>query len=180
MADDISQALTRFTQHYCQLWALRGTVPVNTEYRGIPSPCIISSNEQQVFWQPVPFGGEKNLQAVTRALGITLQPAVVDYYTTQYAADMTAMFNGRVLTLLQVWSEADFIRLQENLIGHLVMQQRQKASPTLFIATTDSEWEVISVCNLSGEVILEHPGTHKRVVLAETLADFLGMLSPIV
>jgi hypothetical protein len=55
----------------------------------------------------------------------------------------------------------DFRRVQENLIGHLVVQ-KLKLSPTLFIATLESELEVISVCNLSGEVIKETLGTAKR------------------
>ncbi|MBN9931632.1 SecY-interacting protein Syd, partial [Pantoea agglomerans] len=40
--------------------------------------------------------------------------------------------------------------------------------PTLFIATTESEQEIISLSNLSGEVILEQPGGKQRVKLAET------------
>ena len=40
--------------------------------------------------------------------------------------------------------------------------KRLKLSPTLFIATLDSELEVISVCNLSGEVIKETLGTRKE------------------
>ncbi|VTN11315.1 SecY interacting protein Syd [Raoultella terrigena] len=88
------------------------------------------------------------------------QPAH-SYYTTQFAGDMQARFAGETMTLLQAWSPDDFQRMQENLIGHLVVQKRLKLSPTLFIATLDSELDVISVCNVSGEVLKETLGTRK-------------------
>ena len=40
--------------------------------------------------------------------------------------------------------------------------------------------EVISICNQSGEVILDIVGTKKRTVLAENMAEFLEKLEPIV
>jgi SecY interacting protein Syd len=89
---------------------------------------------------------------------------------------MTATFGGKACTLLQTWSEEDYLRVQENLIGHLVMKRRLKQSPTLFIATTDSELEVISVCNLTGEVVLEQLGTEKRSLLAPDLEQFIAEL----
>ncbi len=60
-----------------------------------------------------------------------------------------------------------------------VTQKRLKLSPTLFIATLDSELDVISVCNLSGEVIKETLGTRNRDVLAPSLADFLTRIEPL-
>lgn len=57
--------------------------------------------------------------------------------------------------------------------------KRLKLSPTLFIATLDSELDVISVCNLSGEVIKETLGTRNRDVLAPSLADFLTQIEPL-
>lgn len=80
---------------------------------------------------------------------------------------------------MQVWSEDDFIRLQENLIGHLVTQRRLKLPPTQFIATLESEFDMISVCNLNGEVILETFGTTKRRVLAADTASFLSQLTAV-
>ncbi len=82
-------------------------------------------------------------------------------------------------SLLQTWSEEDFQRVQENLIGHLVVQKRLKLAPTLFIATLESERDVISVCNLSGEVIKETLGTAKRITLSPSLASFLSHLEPV-
>ena len=76
-------------------------------------------------------------------------------------------------------SEEDFQRVQENLIGHLVVQKRLKLSPTLFIATLESELDVISVCNLSGEVVKETLGTAKRLTLSPSLAGFLNQLEPV-
>ncbi|MBX4276632.1 SecY-interacting protein Syd, partial [Mycobacterium tuberculosis] len=48
-----------------------------------------------------------------------------------------------------------------------------------FIATLESELDVISVCNLSGEVVKETIGTAKRITLSPSLAAFLNHLEPV-
>ncbi|QHM72248.1 SecY-interacting protein [Mixta intestinalis] len=179
MNDQTAIALKTFTERYCQQWQQQhGHLPFSEELYGIPSPCVVENREEGVLWQPRPFDAEPQLAAVERALDLQLQPAVVDYYTTQYAGDMQAMLDQQPITLLQVWSEADFVRVQENLIGHLVMKRRLKQTPTLFIATTESDLDVISVCNLNGEVILETLGTPKRQILAPNIQTFLKNLQP--
>ena len=175
-----AQALVAFTTRYCDAWHEKNNSwPLSEELYGVPSPCIISSTDDAVFWQPQPFVGEKNLNAVERAFDIVVQPAAHAFYTTQFAGDMHAQFADEKLTLLQTWSEEDFQRVQENLIGHLVVQKRLKLSPTLFIATLESELDVISVCNLSGEVVKETLGTAKRITLSPSLAGFLNHLEPV-
>ncbi|WP_437612500.1 SecY-interacting protein [Erwinia sp. V71] len=179
--EETSQALQDFTASYCDNWQqVRGSWPVSEQLHGIASPCVVSSEESVVYWQPQPFSLAKNLDAVERALDLRIQPAVTAFYTTQFAGDMAAQIGGCRLSLVQVWSEEDFVRIQENLIGHLVMKRRLKHSPTLFIATTESELDVISVCNLSGEVILEQLGTQKRETLAPSLAEFLKSIQAVI
>ncbi|MDH2068129.1 SecY-interacting protein [Pantoea sp. GD03673] len=181
MMQQTAAALRDFTTRYCQHWLQQaGHAPASSDLYGIPSPCAIEDRDQRVLWQPQPFTLPSTLDAVERAVDIQLQPPIAAFYTTQFAGDMQARFGENSLTLLQVWSEEDFLRLQENLIGHLVMQRRLRQSPTLFIATTDSEEAIISLSNLSGEVILEQPGRKQRVVLAQSLETFLISLQPVI
>lgn len=177
MIEETTRALTEFTRKYCDSWSREcGHSPASSELLGVPSPCIQQTTADQVYWLPQPFTLAQNLEAVERAIELRLQPSVTAWYSSQFAGDMTATFGSTACTLLQTWSEEDFLRVQENLIGHLVMKRRLKQSPTLFIATTESELEVISVCNLSGEVILEQLGTQKRSVLAPDLQQFIEAL----
>lgn len=180
MMQQTAEALREFTARYVNHWQQQqGHLPASEALLGVPSPCVVSTLPDHVLWQPQPFTLPATLDAVERALDIRLQPAISAFYTTQFAGDMTATFAQRPVSLVQVWSESDFTRLQENLIGHLVMKRRLKQSPTLFIATTDSEQEVIALCNLTGEVILEQPGTKKRAVLAAGIEMFLNGLQPV-
>lgn len=181
MDNQTAEALQAFTQRYCDAWQQqRASLPRSEELYGIPSPCISATDGDAVFWQPQPFSLPANISAVERAFDIVIQQPAHSYYTTQFAGDMQARFAGETMTLLQAWSPDDFQRMQENLIGHLVVQKRLKLSPTLFIATLDSELDVISVCNVSGEVLKETLGTRRRTTLSASLASFLNQLDPVV
>ena len=180
MTQHTAAALHDFTTRYCQHWQQHtGHAPASSDLYGVPSPCALEDRDQRVLWQPQPFSLPPSLDAVGRAIDLQLQPSITAFYTTQFAGDMQARFQQRTLTLLQVWSEEDFLRLQENLIGHLLMQRRLRQSPTLFIATTDSEQEIVSLSNLNGEIVLEQPGRKQRQVLAENLEIFLKSLQPV-
>lgn len=176
---NVSDALLGFTRRYVDLWQQEtGRAPGSESLFGVASPCAQSSSDDQVFWLPKPFTPPSTLNNVERALDLQLRPEAHAFYTTQFAGDMTASYLDHDFTLVQVWSEEDFLRLQENLIGHLVTQKRLKLSPTLFLATTDSELMLISLCNLTGEVVLEQFGSKKRTILSSSLAEFLTMCSP--
>ncbi len=180
MDHDVSHALREFTQRYVELWQQeRGHAPASQALYGVPSPCIVENREDEVLWLPQPFEPAATLEKVEAALELRLQSDAHRFYTQQYAGDMSAQFGEHRLSLLQVWSEEDFIRLQENLIGHLVTQKRLKLPPTLFLATTESEMTMVSLCNVSGNVVLEQFGSDKRTLLAATLGNFLDALRPV-
>ncbi|PLR31918.1 SecY-interacting protein [Chimaeribacter coloradensis] len=175
------EALSAFTRRYADRWqAETGFAPASEALLGVPSPCVLRSSDEAVYWQAQPLARPGTLANVERALEIQLRDEIHAFYASQYAGDMDATFNDQALTLLQVWSEEDFIRLQENLIGHLVTQKRLKLSPTLFIGTTDSDMTMVSLCNLTGNVVLEEFGTSRRPVLAPDLPTFLAQLQPVV
>ncbi|MDC9580017.1 SecY-interacting protein [Xenorhabdus sp. PR6a] len=180
MTFNVTEALSDFTRRYVELWQEKtGFPPASSALYGVPSPCIERTGEDVVHWLPRPFSVSEKLSKVEIALEIRLQDAIHDYYATQLAGDMAASFAGQNFSLIQVWSEDDFIRLQENLIGHLVTQERLKLSPTVFIGTTDTEMGLISVCNLTGQVMLEQFGSHERRTLAADLASFLAVITPV-
>ncbi|MEI9746378.1 SecY-interacting protein [Moellerella wisconsensis] len=182
MKTTISSVLEQFTSTYINNWKQQTEFPpASAELYGIPSPCVIRTGDGVVYWEPQPFPiANANLQSVANALEITLQEDIHPFYTSQLAGDMAAEFEGLSINLLQVWSEEDFTRLQQNLIGHLVTQKRLKLPPTLFIATMESDLEMVSLCNMSGEVIVEKFGSKERRVIAPDLATFIVGLIPVV
>ncbi|MBN3065622.1 SecY-interacting protein [Pectobacterium aquaticum] len=180
MEHEVVSALAAFTQRYVACWQQeKGHLPASEALYGIPSPCIVENRDDTAYWLPQLFVPSATLDGVERALEISLHSDIHAFYTAQYAGDMTAQFDSLSCQLLQVWSEEDFTRMQENLIGHLLTQKRLKLTPTLFLATTDSELTMVSLCNVSGEIILEEFGTKKRQTLAPTLAVFLSGLKPL-
>jgi SecY interacting protein Syd len=84
------------------------------------------------------------------------------------------------LSLLFAWNKDDFERLQENLIGHILMKRRLKQEETVFFAVTDEEDMIISVDNASGSVWVERVGCKPHKQLSDSLAQFISQLTPVV
>ncbi|CAK9884356.1 MAG: Protein Syd [Candidatus Erwinia impunctatus] len=182
MKQRVAEALAIFTQRYIQHYQCEcGHLPVISLRNDAWSPCLQQRlNDDQITWSSHSRCEENDLSSVEDALELVIQPSITAWYTSQYAGDMDAKFCGRPCSLIQIWNNDDFIHLQENLIGHLVMKRELKQSPTVFIATLESDFEVISVCNITGEVILETLGKKQRCTLAKDIPAFLDQLHPLV
>lgn len=181
MTQSVVQALSAFSQRYLQQCEQQtGQLPENDQLLGLASPCLVQELANSVRWRPVTRQVWADFDNVEQAIELTLHQDLKDFYASQFCADMPAQWRGRALTLLQVWNDDDFTRLQENILGHLVMQRRLKHKPTVFIATTEDEMAVIALCNLTGNVILEKLGMTQREVLTSDLVEFLEQLEPVV
>lgn len=180
MLHEVSAALSCFTQNYLAHWQQQmDDYPYSETLYGVPSPCIVRTEQGKVYWQPQMIGNKSvDLKGISRALEIQLHSDFLPFFAYQFAGDMGAYDGDLQLNLVQLWNEDDGQRLQANQIGHLATQRRLKLSPTLFLATTQDELSVISLCNLTGNVLLEQIGRNQRKRLASSLADFLFRLQP--
>ncbi len=156
------------------------------------SPCEISDKESttdhnvlskgQVFWQPASIDKKQqlNFDNVESALELTLHSDIKTYFTAIYSESLDATCEEGDLSLLFAWNKDDFQRLQENIIGHILMKQRLKQTETIFFAVTDEEDMIISLDNDTGAVWVEQVGCKPHKKLADTLAQFLNTLTPMV
>ncbi|MBV7300058.1 SecY-interacting protein [Enterovibrio paralichthyis] len=179
MNHSVTRALWSFSERFVDGWHQKhGSKPQSDAYLGLESPCTVQETNGVVIWQPVKREALADFSNVENGIGIQLHDDIKAFYAGQYCGDMLARFDGLSLELIQVWSDEDLPRLQENILGHLLMQKRLKQNPTVFIAATDDELDVVSICNVSGEVIKERIGTANRTVLAPNVETFLSQLTP--
>ncbi|MEO3679472.1 SecY-interacting protein [Rheinheimera sp. FR7-31] len=144
-----------------------------------PSPCQRGDiQHNQVQWQPVKQVQPADFANVEQALELELHADIKTFYQLYFGAGLAAQHPRGKLMLLMVWNDDDVKRLQENIIGHIIMKRRLKQRETLFFATTEDDDILLSVLNSTGEVYLEHVGQEVKEKLADNLAQFLSQLTP--
>ncbi|MDM7860227.1 SecY-interacting protein [Alteromonas sp. ASW11-36] len=173
---NIAQCLDNFIDQYMQLPA-KHKVEFDSDWL---SPCTAPDHTdgEYVNWRPVEQAGENSFAGMEEALELGMNEQLKSYYCRYYADHFEAMAARGPLSLLQVWNKDDFERLQQNLVGHVLMKRKLKQAETLFFALTDEEDFIISVLNSTGEVVLERVGKEPQEVLATDLASFIAQLKP--
>jgi len=180
----LQQFSDRYISDYQQAHSCLPTVEQDAEWS---SPCEQSTTEQsslpqgEVYWQPVAINKSEELSFdnVESALELTLHEDIKTYFTLFYSESLDAQCDEGKLSLLFAWNKNDFQRLQENLIGHILMKQRLKQKETIFFAVTDEEDMIISIDNANGSVWVERVGCKPHKQLSDSLTQFIGSLTPV-
>ncbi len=178
MALSLTEQLDEFVSTYVKLAGDDGLkVPYDSKW---PSACYddVVGDGERVTWTPKKQSGKCSFDNVETALSLTIHPDYCQFFTSYFSENLSAKASQGNCELLQVWNEEDFTRLQENLIGHVLMKQRLKQQPTLFFGLTDEEDFILSVINETGEVALEQVGRPPQKILAASLAEFIAALTP--
>jgi SecY interacting protein Syd len=178
----LQQNIINFSQHYVEVYqqahAHLPLVEVDEQWQ---SPCLQGEHDDNtMLWQPQIIEEELSFDNIEQALDITIHQDICSYYTAIYSESLHATCSEGQLSLLFSWCKEDFSRLQENIIGHILMKQKLKQPISIFFAVTDDEDFILSVNNDNGEVWVERVGCvpHKKV--ADNLTDFIETLEPYV
>lgn len=144
----------------------------------LASPCQYGDAvDGKVHWRPVKAEPALDLAKTQRALELEFPQQLVSFYCSYFGGGLQVQHERGELELLMSWHQADFERLQQNIIAHILMKRRLKQRETVFIAATDHDDYLISVLVATGEVYLEKVGMEVKDLLAPDLAAFLGQLS---
>ncbi len=142
------------------------------------SPCQVDIKENdKTTWQVIKINESLDFNNINSALDVTINQDIENYFGSMYADSIPAETSDGKLSLLFAWDHNDFQRLQENIIGHIMMKQRLKQKITLFFAVTDEEDMIISLDNDSGEIWVEQVGCEPHKKLANSMQEFLSSLS---
>lgn len=179
---DLTQAWTQFITQWLTEADQIGFPEIESDDNW-PSPCEFTEHGK-TYWRPVlvadhidsPLG----FANIEEAVGIKLNEQFIAFFTLYFADGINAVHEKGPLQFLQAWSQSDFERLQQNIIGHLLMKHKLKQSPTLFFAVTDEDDLNLVVNNETGEVCLEYVGKPPHEVVAADLATFISEAKPVV
>jgi SecY interacting protein Syd len=182
--EQLVKILQQFSEQYIvdykKAHACLPTIELDEEW---PSPCEQKpSGEGEVYWQPVVIekNEELSFENVESALDLPLHNDIKTYFTSLYSESLDARCEEGELSLLFAWNKNDFQRLQENLIGHILMKRRLKQHETIFFAVTDEEDMIISIENATGAVWVERVGCKPHKKISDSLAQFISQLAPII
>ncbi len=178
MADQVICALSELFHRWMAYQQQRGRLVTCPADESRSSPCC-GHDAMTLQWKPVMRDPVGDLNNIAEALECSFHPAIHAFYGAAFSGPMSFSFKGLKVSLVQSWNEDDFVRLQENLVAHVLMLKKLKLPITFFLATVPDEQRVISLDNESGLVILEQLGRQQRWVLAEDLPTFLRRLSPL-
>lgn len=144
------------------------------------SPCHKNNAEtgEWVNWLPSKRSDVQDFSHFEQALELDLDPQLKTYFSRYWSNNLNAQTQRGELQLLLPWNEEDFDRLQQNLVGHVLMKRRLGQAETLFFGLTDADDFILSVLNNTGQVVLEQVGLEPQEILAENLADFISGISP--
>lgn len=144
------------------------------------SDCVVGEMDSDgaVFWQGIVRENPGQFDNVESALELTLCPEINTFYGRHFSAPLFFDSQWGSGELIQVWNQTDFEYLQQNIIGHLMMKKKLKQEPTWFIGVLDDEDKMLTVNNSDGSVWVEIPGELQSTKLAESLDEFISLLTP--
>jgi SecY interacting protein Syd len=159
-----------------------GSLPKRAHDAEWPSACERGAPDAQddIAWLPAKRAVCGSFDGVEAALEVELHPDIKAYYGSFWSDSFGVRANEGDVTLIQIWNDADFDRLCENILGHALAKRHAKIPLTVFIACTDEGEFMLSVDNETGEVVLENPGEAPVRVIEASLPKFLQRLQPVV
>ncbi len=176
----LNELVWRFSQDYLQSYQQRFQhLPITEQVEDWPSPCEQGVHQENFsLWHPIKVADALTFDNVELALELKLHHDIKAYFATIYSDSLDASCAEGDLSLLFAWNEKDFARLQENIIGHILMKTKLKQKLTVFFAITDDDDHIISLDNDTGSVWVEKVGSEPHKKLADSLAEFILQLTP--
>ena len=176
----LSSALLVFSQQYIDNYkTIHHELPQTDVDDLWLSPCQQGeASNEKIYWQPTLIKKSLSFSNIESALELKINNDIVTYFSTLFSESLPALCSEGELSLLFAWNEDDFQRLQENIIGHVLMKRKLKQAITIFFAVTDEEDIILSVMNDTGEVWVEKVGCEPHKKLADSLPAFIKTLTP--
>ena len=175
-------ALTKFHKSYAQAFLDRLGEQPRCYAHGRPSPCLVDGqdldNDEPVLWQWASREAAANFDNLSHAMEFELHGDINDFYGNGFAGPLQFDSPWGEGELIQPWNEDDFVLLQQNLLGHLMMKKQLKQGQTWFVGLIGDDEEMLTINNDDGSVWREVAGNVPHERLADNLAEFIAKLSP--